>query len=318
MATAFRIGTRGSPLAMAQTRIVARALAAIESSLAEPDAIEIVPIKTTGDVVQDRTLAEIGGKGLFTKEIDQAMLDCRIDLAVHSMKDLPTVLPDGIVLAAHVQREDPRDVLLIRPELIDNRNRTAGLDVLPYGARVGTASLRRQAQLLGQRPDLAVAPMRGNVGTRLTKLAQGEADATLLALAGLRRLGLAPDGMTILPSAIMLPAVAQGAIGLTALAGAHEALALASRLDHTETAICVTVERGFLAALDGSCRTPIAGLATIEPDGVIVLDGLVAETDGSWVKRETWRLAAGSSRDVADLIDFGASSGFALAAATAT
>ena len=315
MATGIRLGTRGSPLALAQTRIVARALAAVEPSLAAPDAIEIVPIKTTGDIVQDRTLAEIGGKGLFTREIDQAMLDRRIDLAVHSMKDLPTVLPDGIVLAAHLEREDPRDVLLVRPELIDNRNRTAGLEVLPHGARVGTASLRRQAQLLGQRPDLLVAPMRGNVGTRLTKLAQGEADATLLALAGLRRLGLAPDGMTILPCTVMLPAVAQGAIGLTALADAEEALALAARLNHTDTAICVSVERGFLAALDGSCRTPIAGLATLGSDGTITLDGLVAETDGSRVTRDSWHFDAGRSRDLADLVGFGESSGSALAAA---
>ncbi len=309
-----RIGTRGSPLALAQADIVARALVGSDPALAAPGAIAMVPIRTTGDRVQDRTLAEIGGKGLFTKEIDEAMLAREIDLAVHSMKDLPTVLPDGIVLAAQLEREDPRDVLLLRPALQRPDWTEAPLALLPRGARVGTASLRRQAQLLAHRPDLAVAPMRGNVGTRLDKLGRGEADAALLALAGLRRLGLDPPGMLLLPVATMLPAVAQGAIAITAHAEDAASLALAAAIGHAATALCVAVERGFLAALDGSCRTPIAGLATLEADGALVLGGLVAAPDGRRVTRRQWRCPAAAAMDAAALAAFGAGCGQALAA----
>jgi hydroxymethylbilane synthase len=276
--------------------------------------VETVVIRTTGDTVQNRTLADIGGKGLFTKEIDEALLDGRIDVAVHSMKDLPTELPQGLALAAVLPREDPRDVLLLRPGLATSGLGAGGdvFDLLPIGATVGTASLRRGAQMLARRPDLRVVPMRGNVGTRLDKLGRGEADATLLAFAGLRRLGLSPAGMIVLSETAMLPAVAQGAIGVVVRDGAE---ALAQGLDDPASARCVAAERGFLAALDGSCRTPIAGLATEAADGRFSLDGMVATPDGRSLRRRTWI----ADSDVADRPDlaactaFGAACGRALA-----
>jgi len=291
---------------------VTGALAAAVPELAAEGAIEVVPIRTTGDAVQGRTLADIGGKGLFTKEIDEAMLAGAIDLAVHSAKDLPTLLPEGIVLAALTKREDPRDVLLLRPGL-ESGPGSDPLGLLPPGARVGTASLRRQAQLLARRPDLEVAPMRGNVGTRLGKLERGEADATLLALAGLRRLGLTPPGMLVLSSTVMLPAVAQAAIAITARSGDADAIGLAGRIGDRPTAVCITAERGFLAALDGSCRTPIAGLATVLPDGRLRLEGLIASPDGRRVARGEWSLTT-PPEDLQAVSAFGLACGEALAA----
>jgi hydroxymethylbilane synthase len=254
-------------LALAQASQVRDRLA-----LAAPDRpSEIVVIRTTGDAVQDRPLAEIGGKGLFTREIDEAVLAGRVDLAVHSMKDVPTYLPAGLVVACILEREDPRDAFLC---LI-----AGSLAQLPPGARVGTASLRRAAQLLHRRPDLAILPLRGNVETRLKRLEEGRVDATLLAMAGLKRLGLAGRVTCLLDPDEMLPAVAQGAIGLACRADRSDLHDLLAPLDHAASHACVRAERAFLAVLDGSCRTPIAGLA--EPAGDrLVLRGRLIAPDG--------------------------------------
>jgi len=268
---AINIGTRGSPLALAQAEMTKAALLAAHPEL-RPENVTIVPIKTTGDKVQDRTLSEIGGKGLFTKEIEEALLDSRIDLAVHSMKDMPTFLPAGLVIAAMLEREDPRDVLI--SPVADS------IESLPQGAVVGTASLRRQAQLLALRPDLKVQPLRGNVGTRLDKLARGEAAATLLALAGLKRLGRADAATAILSTDAFLPAVAQGAIGIEIRESDARIQALVAAINHQPTTIAVTAERAMLAVLDGSCRTPIAAYAEIFGTA-LRLRGLIALPDGT-------------------------------------
>ncbi|MEO5335275.1 MAG: hydroxymethylbilane synthase [Magnetospirillum sp. WYHS-4] len=283
--TPLRIGTRGSPLALAQTHETRDRLMAAHPELTAPGAIEIEIIKTTGDKVLDRALAEVGGKGLFTKEIDEAMLEGRIDIAVHSMKDVPTWLPDGIVLPCMLEREDVRDVFVSR--------KATTLADLPAGSAVGTASLRRQAQILHRRPDLKVVTFRGNVQTRLRKLDEGEVDATLLAKAGLNRLGLASVATSVIETADMLPAVAQGAIGITCRAGDERAHRLLAALDHPPTAIRVTAERALLEVLDGSCRTPIAALADFQADGSLSLKGLIARPDGSQVL-ETSRCGAES------------------------
>ncbi|MEA2779455.1 MAG: hydroxymethylbilane synthase, partial [Rhodospirillaceae bacterium] len=238
---ALRIGTRGSPLALAQAHLVGDRLAAVHAHLPAP---EIVVIKTTGDRVQDRKLEEIGGKGLFTKEIEEALNEGRIDLAVHSMKDMPTFLPEGLVIACLLPREDPRDVLF--------SPHAKNLKDLPRGARVGTSSLRRQAQVLALRPDVEVVMFRGNVGTRLEKLAAGQVDATLLALAGLIRLGQAERATAILSTEEMLPAVAQGAIGIEIRESDARTAGLLAPLDDPATEITVGAERACLAVLDGS------------------------------------------------------------------
>lgn len=264
----LRIGTRGSPLALAQAAIVRDALAD-----AHPDMppSEITIIRTTGDRVQDRLLAEIGGKGLFTKEIEAALVDRRIDIAVHSLKDMETALPDGLGIGCVLPREDPRDVLVSRGG--------AGLADLPAGARIGTASLRRRAQVLRRRPDLAVVPIRGNVDTRLAKLEAGEVDALVLALSGLVRLGREAVVSEVLGAEIMLPAVGQGALAVEC----RDDDAIWSRLAPLHDpvcAACVTAERAMLAALDGSCRTPIAGWAEWR-DGRVFLSALLLTPDGS-------------------------------------
>jgi hydroxymethylbilane synthase len=277
----LRIGTRGSSLALAQASEVKGRLAAAHPHLAAAGAMEIVVIRTSGDKVLDRTLADLGGKGLFTKEIDTALVDGSIDLAVHSVKDMPTWLADGIVLACTLPREDPRDVLVSA--------RAPRIEALPPGAVVGTASLRRQAQVLHRRPDLRVVPLRGNVETRLHKVAEGAVDATLLALAGLRRLGLEGRATTVLEAEELLPAVGQGAVGVVCRAADERMRAALAALDDGETMLCVTAERAMLEALDGSCRTPIAGLASVAADGRVWLRGLAAAPDGSL-------LAAGQRR----------------------
>ena len=269
----FRIGTRGSPLALAQTGLVASRLKAAHPALAGAGAPETVVIKTTGDKVLDRPLADIGGKGLFSKEIDEALNAGRIELAVHSVKDMETWLAKGIVLAAVIEREDPRDVFISA--------KADGLAGLPRGGVVATASLRRQAQVLHRHPDLRVQPLRGNVETRLRKLKDGAADAILLALAGLKRLGLAHEATAILETDEILPAVGQGAIGVTCRAGDESARELLAAIGHGPSMACVTAERAMLAALDGSCRTPIAGLAEVDSNGGLTLRGLVARPDGS-------------------------------------
>ena len=252
----LRIGTRGSPLALAQAHETrARLMAA--HSLPEA-AFEIVAIKTTGDRVTDRPLAEIGGKGLFTKEIEEALLEGAIDIAVHSMKDMPTVLPAGLAIACLLPREDVRDAFVSLTH--------ASLAEMPEGAVIGTSSLRRRAQLLHRRRDLRIVEFRGNVQTRLRKLADGVAQATFLACAGLHRLGQAAVIRAAISPDEMLPAIAQGAIGIEARSGDAAAEALLAPIHDTPTATRLAAERAFLAALDGSCRTPIGGLAEIEGD----------------------------------------------------
>jgi hydroxymethylbilane synthase len=272
----LRLGTRGSPLALAQANEVRRRLGEAHPELAGEGAVAIVVIKTTGDRIQDRALSEIGGKGLFTKEIEEALLADTIDAAVHSMKDVPTWLPDGLVVDHLLPREDPRDALFSNhgPDLAD----------LPRGAVVGTASLRRQAQLLAARPDLKVVNFRGNVATRLRKLAEGEVDATLLAVAGLKRLGEADRITAALEPEVMLPAAGQGAVGLEIRAGDAATRRWLDAIDCAATRTRVAAERALLAELDGSCKTPIAGLAELDGAGkTLRLRGLVALPDGSRV-----------------------------------
>ncbi|HXX09650.1 MAG TPA: hydroxymethylbilane synthase [Pseudolabrys sp.] len=269
-APSLRIGTRGSPLALVQARAV-RARLAAAAGVAE-DAIELVVIKTTGDMILDRSLADEGGKGLFTKEIEEALLDRRIDVAVHSTKDMPTVLPKGLVLAACLEREDPRDVFISR--------KVRSLAELPRGGSLGTASLRRQAIALRARRDLRVTPLRGNVETRLRKLDAGEVDAILLALAGLKRLGLADRATVVMSTEEFLPAVGQGAIAIESRKDDSRVSDILACIDHADTSTAVACERAFLAVLDGSCKTPIAGHATVTGDAV-QFRGLIARPDGS-------------------------------------
>lgn len=274
----LRIGTRGSPLALAQAEEVRRRLAEAHADLAPEEAVEIRVIKTSGDRIQDRRLSEIGGKGLFTKEIEEDLLSGAIDLAVHSMKDVPTWLPDGLEMVAILPREDPRDALFA--------NRGESLASLPEGAVVGTSSLRRQAQVLLARPDLEVVSLRGNVATRLRKLSEGEVDATLLAVAGLRRLGESARITAPLSIEEMLPAVAQGAIGLEVRAGDQKTLSWVAALDDPRSALRVRAERACLAVLDGSCKTPIAAYAELDAEAATLhLRGLVAMPDGSAAHR---------------------------------
>jgi hydroxymethylbilane synthase len=249
MAIRFRLGSRGSPLALVQARMTRDALAAAHGWAA--DAIEIVPVKTTGDKVQDRALAEIGGKALWTKELDRALLAGEIDAAVHSMKDVETIRPETIAIAAMLPRADVRDRLI----------GADSIDALPQGARVGTSSPRRRAQLLTLRPDLDIVLLRGNVDTRLAKLAAGEAGATLLAAAGLDRLGRHDLGASI-PLETMLPAPAQGAVGIECRADDAAARERLAAIDHAATHRAVAVERAFLAALSADCHSPVAALAT--------------------------------------------------------
>jgi hydroxymethylbilane synthase len=300
----LRVGTRGSRLARAQTDLVCRALAGAHPQLAAPGALEAVVIRTTGDRVTDRPLAELGGKGLFCKELEAALLERRINLAVHSIKDLPTWLPAGLTLGAVLEREDPRDVLLARTP--------APIRDLPEAALIGTASVRRQAQLLAQRPDLRVVTFRGNVDTRLRKLAAGEVDATLLALAGLRRLGIEHAGV-VLGVDEMLPAVGQGAIGIECRAEDEASLDLLAAIGHAASSACVRAERALLAALDGSCHTPIAGYAEIA-DHVLQLRALIARPDGRECLRTARTGAPGDAealgRDAGEELKARAGAGF--------
>lgn len=268
----LRIGTRGSPLALAQAHETRARLAAAHDLT--DDVFEIVVIKVTGDAIQDRPLKEIGGKGLFTREIEQALLDGSIDIAVHSMKDMPTEQPDGLTLDCYLPREDVRDGFV---------SRTArSLKELAQGAIVGTSSLRRRAQLLARRPDLKVVEFRGNVQTRLQKLTDGVADCTFLAMAGLNRLGRDDVPATAVDPDDMLPAIAQGAIGVERRAADARIADLLLPLHDRDTGLRVDAERAFLRRLDGSCQTPIAGLAIL--DGAnLILRGEILRPDGSEV-----------------------------------
>jgi len=263
----FRLGTRGSPLALVQAHAVRAALAVAHGI--DPDHIAIVPIRTTGDRVQDRALAEIGGKALWTKELDRALMDGGIDAAVHSMKDVETIRPTGIRIGAMLPRADVRDRLV----------GIATLDDLPRGGVVGTSSPRRAAQVLRHRPDARIALFRGNVDTRLAKLAAGEVDATLLAAAGLERLGRHEVGSAV-PLDILLPAPAQGAVGVEIRADDDNARAFVAAIDDLPTHQAVRAERGFLAALGADCHSPVAALARIDGD-VLTLTAQLLAQDGS-------------------------------------
>jgi len=273
------LGTRGSPLAIAQARMTAGALAAVHGR--EVDEVRIEIVRTTGDAVQDRPLAEIGGKALWTKELDAALLDGRIDLAVHSLKDVETQLPDGIVIAAVLPRADVREVMVG----VDS------LAALPKGARLGTSSPRRAAQALARRPDVRIISFRGNVDTRIQRIADGEAEATLLAAAGLIRLGR--DGVGVVqPMTEFLPAPSQGAIGISARAGDAGTRALLAAIDHGETHLAVLAERGLLAALGASCHSCVAAHARFEGAG-LVIDAEILSADGRERVALTRRFSAG-------------------------
>lgn len=282
MASLLRIGARGSKLSLTQTGLVRDALA--RALGAESEAIEIIPITTSGDRLQDGRLIEAGGKGLFTKELDEALRDGRIDLAVHSLKDLPTLLPDDIALACVPAREDPRDAFVSL--------KARSLAELSAGAVVGTASLRRQAQTLHARPDLRVVTLRGNVDTRLAKLERGDADATFLALAGLKRLGLEDRAVSLVDPSETPPAACQGALAITARSTDARVRDAVVRIEDDAARIEIEAERAFLAALDGSCRTPISALARVD-GSLLTFIGETLTPDG----KRRWRRRAETALD---------------------
>jgi hydroxymethylbilane synthase len=291
----LRIGTRGSPLALAQTAAVCQALSRARGLTGA--AVEVKVIKTTGDQIQDRLLADVGGKGLFTKEIEAALASGEIDIAVHSAKDMPTMLPDGLVISAYLEREDVRDALV-------SRNGQSFAD-LPRGAGLGTGSIRREAQAMRLRPDIEIRPLRGNVHTRLRKVEDGEFDATILGMAGLNRLGLAAAITQILPVADFLPAVGQGAVAIETREDDSETRELLAAINHAPTGIAVTMERAFLAVLDGSCRTPIAGYAVLSGvefvfRGMILppLGGAIYETERTGTIEHASRLCADAGAEL--------------------
>ena len=282
----LRVGTRASPLALWQTRHFLSIVTRFCPVLREAGAFQEHPIRTTGDRVQDRRLAEIGGKGLFSKEIHEALLDRRVDFAVHSLKDLETQLPAGIVLACTLKREDARDALILPPGgRVEDPADPWG--ALPAGAVVGTASVRRQAQLLAARPDLSVTTIRGNVQTRLARVATGEVAGSMLALAGLRRLGLEAEAAAVLDPEAMVPAAGQGIVGVTVREDDWELRELLAAIEDREAAAVSAAERALLGALDGSCRTPIGGHARLTPSGGLHLTGLVARADGSFLLKRS-------------------------------
>ncbi len=274
MRPALRIASRGSELALWQSRAVQAALAAADPALQ----VEIGVIKTTGDRIQDVPLAKIGDKGLFTKELDAALLDGAADLAVHSLKDVPTRLPEGLALAAVTTREDPRDVVILPP------GRRGGLYYVRTGAKVGTSSLRRRAQLQALRPDLEITDLRGNLNTRLAKLDAGACDAIILAAAGVLRLGWAERIGQYLDAPAWLPAVGQGALAVVARADRRDVLDRLGALHDPAAAACTTAERALLRALEGGCQVPIGALASVDGD-VVALHGLVADLDGRRILR---------------------------------
>ncbi len=304
----LRVGTRASPLALVQTRDFLERITRFCPVLRTPfmgDTPVFVEhqIRTTGDAVQNQRLAEIGGKGLFAKEIHEAMLERRIDFAVHSLKDLETDLPPGIILACTLRREDARDALILGPSC-QSHDPSDPFACLPANAVIGTSSVRRQAQLLHARPDLKIALLRGNVQTRLNKTRAGDFAASLLATAGLRRLGLQDEADVVLDPEAMVPAACQGIVGVTVRAEDTELCQLLSGIEDPEARAVSTAERTMLALLDGSCRTPIGGYARLLPDGRLHMTGLVAREDGSFLlKRSTY----GYTRDAAALgADLGA------------
>jgi hydroxymethylbilane synthase len=269
----FKIGTRGSPLAIAQSEWVKKKI-----EIRHPHIhVELIKIKTTGDKMLDTPLSKIGGKALFVKEIEETLLGKAVDLAVHSLKDVPAELPEGLTLSATPKREDPRDAF------VSVKYQT--LQDLPQGARVGTSSLRRKAQLLIMRHDLEIVPLRGNVDTRLRKLKEGEIQALILAAAGLKRLGIENHMTHVIPSLQMLPAIGQGALGLEVRRDDELTLRLLNFLNHEETEVTVKAERAFLRTLEGGCQVPIAAFCRFK-DGLLHLSGMVSELDGSHTVRD--------------------------------
>jgi hydroxymethylbilane synthase len=283
----LRIGTRGSPLALWQAREVQSRLLSAHGLAA--DAVALAIIKTSGDMIQDRALAQAGGKGLFTKEIDVALLDGSVDLAVHSAKDMPTQFPEGIAIVGYLPREDVRDAVI--------GGTAPTLEGLRPGAVVGSASLRRQALIRRMRPDLRTELLRGNVETRLRRIAEGDFDATLLALAGLKRLGLADRATAVLDLDAFPPAVGQGAVAITARSGDTRTLDAIAAICDRDAGVALAAERAFLTVLDGSCRTPIAGHAVVE-GGSVRFRGLILRADGSECYEAT---RTGSAADAAHL-----------------
>jgi hydroxymethylbilane synthase len=293
----IRVGTRGSPLALYQARHFIDILTAHHPGTECAEHI----IRTTGDAEQTRRLAEIGGKGLFAKEIHEAMLDHRIDFAVHSLKDLETTLPDGIILACTLKREDARDALILGPDA-GTPDPADPLACLPAHGIIGTSSVRRQSQLLHQRPDLKIALLRGNVQTRLERTERGDFAASLLAMAGLKRLGFADRASLVLDPETMVPSACQGIVGVTIRADDTHLLELLAAIEDPEARAVATAERTMLALLDGSCRTPIGGYARFLPEGTLHLTGLVAREDGSFLlKRSAAAPPADAARLGADL-----------------
>jgi hydroxymethylbilane synthase len=294
--TPLRIGTRGSPLAMAQAYETRRRLMDIFPELCEDGAIEICVLKTQGDMILDKSLMELGGKGLFTKELDTALLGNEVDICVHSMKDVPTWLPEGTILPCTLPREDTNDAFIHKDGSV------TCIEDLPDYSVIGTASLRRQSQLMAKNPTFKCVNFRGNVQTRLRKLSDGVVDATLLAIAGLKRMDMDDCATAILDWDEMLPAVAQGAIGIQCRTGDERSFKYIDALNHKDTKSCVDCERSFLEALDGNCKTPIAGQARIV-DGKLKFRGLIAMPDGSQ-KFETE-----SEGEVADAVKIGFAAG---------
>ncbi|HEX3349032.1 MAG TPA: hydroxymethylbilane synthase [Acetobacteraceae bacterium] len=292
----LRVGTRSSPLALVQTRAFLETLTKFCPVLRGMEVFEEHAIRTTGDATQasGTRLADIGGKGLFAKEIHEALLDRRIDFAVHSLKDLETELPSGIALACTLRREDPRDALVLGPECL-GVDPADPLAALPPAALIGSSSVRRQAQLLHMRPDLHFAVLRGNVQLRLARVQRGDFTASLLATAGLQRLGLEDQGVALDPET-MVPAAGQGIVGITVRTVDTELRELLAAIEDPVAKAVSTAERALLAALDGSCRTPIGGYARLDPDGSLHLTGLVARANGSFLLRRTLR---GSGADAA-------------------
>jgi hydroxymethylbilane synthase len=269
----LKIGTRGSTLALAQSQWVKEKIEARNPDMV----VELVTIKTTGDKILDSPLNKIGGKALFVKEIEEALLKKTVDVAVHSMKDVPAEIPEGLVLSVFPEREDPRDAFI--------SIRYQALEDLPQGAKVGTSSLRRAAQLLAMRPDLTMVPLRGNVDTRLRKLEKRDLQAIILATAGMRRLGLESRITQFIPSELVLPAIGQGALGLEVRYDDERTINLLEFLNHEETAVTVRAERAFLKELEGGCQVPMAALCRLR-DNQLHLEGMVAELDGSKIVRD--------------------------------
>jgi len=274
------VGSRQSALALTQTNQVLEALKALGAKHGLPCEFEVRKIVTKGDRILDVTLSKVGGKGLFVKEIEQALFDSEIDFAVHSMKDMPAALPDGLVIGCVPEREDPRDALITRNGWT--------LNTLPEGAKLGTSSLRRSSQMMALRPDLVVEPLRGNIDSRLKRLESGDFDAILLASAGLRRMGWEDRITEAVPSDVVIPAVGQGALALECREGDDELLALLKLYHHERTAAAVAAERAFLATLNGGCQVPIGAYATLDAAGsAVTLTGFVGSPDGAQLLRET-------------------------------